>query len=51
MDGGTPIKRVGAVRIALANDALRHGEDIVADLLDAARRDLERRDRIRTRSP
>lgn len=43
MEGGKPIKRVGSVGIALANDALRYGEDLVAGLFDRARRDLERR--------
>ncbi len=48
MQGDSAIKRVGSVSVTLAHDALRHGEDLVADLFDAARRDIERRQQART---
>ena len=54
MRGGRTIQRIGSVGIPLALDALRHGEDVVADLLDEARRALERRQPARrpaARSP
>lgn len=43
MQGDMATKRIGSVGIPLAADALRHGEDLVAALLDQARRELERR--------
>jgi hypothetical protein len=42
VQGDKAIKRVGSVGLVLAQDALRYGEDLVADMFDAARRDLER---------
>lgn len=54
MRGDRTIQRIGTVGMPLALDALRHGEDVVADLLDEARRTLERRQPVRrltTRSP
>lgn len=54
MRGGRTIQRIGSVGIPLALDALRHGEDMVADLFDEARRTLERREPVRrlpARSP
>jgi hypothetical protein len=47
MRGSRKIQRIGCVGIPLALDALRHGEDIVADLFDEARRTLERRQPVR----
>lgn len=43
MQGGRTIRRIGSVGIPLALDALRHREDVVAELFDEARRTLERR--------
>ena len=54
MKNGRSIHRVGSVAIPLALDALRHGEDMLADLFDEARRMLERRQPVRrqiARSP
>ncbi|KAF0104640.1 MAG: hypothetical protein FD144_1169 [Rhodospirillaceae bacterium] len=54
MQGGRTIERIGSVGVPLARDALRHGEDVVADLFDEARRTLERRQPVRrltARSP
>ncbi len=48
MQGDKAIKRVGSVRLVLAQDALRYGEDLVADMFDTARRDLERGQQTRT---
>lgn len=42
VQGDKAIKRVGSVGLALAQDALRYGEDLVEDMFDTARRDLER---------
>jgi len=47
MRGDKAIKRTGSVSLALARDARRYGEDLVAELLDAARRELERRQQSR----
>lgn len=54
IQGGRTIERIGSVGIPLARDALRHGEDVVAELFDEARRTLERRQAVRrlaARSP
>jgi len=48
VQGDKAIKRVGSVRLVLAQDALRYGEDLVADMFDTARRDLERGQQTRT---
>lgn len=54
MQGGQTIERIGSVGIPLALDSLRHGEDVIAELFDEARRTLERRQAVRrfaARSP
>lgn len=47
MQGGRTLQHIGSVGIPLALDALRHGEDVVAELFDEARRTLERRQPVR----
>jgi len=51
MQGGRTIQQIGCIGVPLARDALRHGEDMVADMFDEARRTLERRQPVRRLAP
>lgn len=46
LGGSRPPKLVGSLDIVLALDASRHGQDLVAELLDVAARHAERATRM-----